>query len=211
MALGVLFEMHHLAVYRTAYGITLRHDEADDVTQDVFIELSTAIKRYDLKRPFFPWLHRISVRRSLDRIRRRKDRDVPIEDIIDLPTQTLPPDMEAERSLLNAAVWNAVAALEPKHRAAVVLRYYHGLSEAEMAVAMNCRHGVVKSRLHYARRRLGELLPPTDPGPDPSPALIGPVPPNPKVFRNGNERDTEPLENAPLLDSAVPETPVEEL
>ena len=143
-ALGVLFEMHHLAVYRTAYGVTRRHDEADDVTQDVFIELSTAIKRYDLKRPFFPWLHRIAVRRSLDRIKKRKDRDVPIEDIIDFPSPTPSPDMEAERSLLEAAVWNALAALGPKHRAAAVLRYYHGLSEAEMAVALNCRPGVVK-------------------------------------------------------------------
>ena len=156
------------------------------------------------------------VRRSLDRIKKRKDRDVPIEDIIDFPSPTPSPDMEAERSLLEAAVWNALAALGPKHRAAVVLRYYHGLSEAEMAVALNCGRGTVKSRLHYARLRLGELLPPTgpelaDPVPDPYPAPAGQMPPNPKVFRNGNEETTELVEDAHLLDSAVPETPVGEL
>jgi RNA polymerase sigma-70 factor (ECF subfamily) len=200
MALGVLFEMHHQAVFRTAYGVTRRHDEADDITQDVFIELSSAIKRFDLKRPFFPWLHRIAVRRSLDRIRRRKHRDVPIEEMFDLPSETPGPDLEAERSLLEAAVWNALAALDAKHRAAVVLRYYHGLSEAEMAVSLNCRRGVVKSRLHYARRRLGDLLPSTDRGLadlDPSLAANDQVPPNPKDSRIRNEKFTEPVENAP--------------
>ena len=200
MALGVLFEMHHQAVFRTAYGVTRRHDEADDITQDVFIELSSAIKRFDLKRPFFPWLHRIAVRRSLDRIRRRKDRDVPIEEIFDLPSETPGPDLEAERSLLEAAVWNALAALDAKHRAAVVLRYYHGLSEAEMAVSLNCRRGVVKSRLYYARRRLGDLLPSTDrwlADPDPSLAANDQVRSNPKVSRNQNEKITESVENAP--------------
>jgi len=124
--------------------------------------------------------------------------------------------VEVERTLIKDAVWNALSRVSAKHRAALVLRYYHGLSEAEMAVALNCRPRMVKSRLHYARRRLGELLPPTDPGladpvPDLPPAPIGPAPPNPKVFRNGNEKTTELVEDVPLLDSAVPETPGEEL
>ena len=60
-ALGILFELHHKSVFRTAYGITRNYDLAEDVTQQVFIELFTAIKRYDPRRPFLPWLRRIAV------------------------------------------------------------------------------------------------------------------------------------------------------
>ncbi len=156
VALGVLFELHHRSVFRTSYGMVRRHDLAEDVTQQVFIELFTAIRRYDARRPFPPWLHRIAVHRSLDELRRRKGRDVPIEDAAELPSPSSTPEQAAEDSELRSAVRNALGTLEPKHRAAVVLRYYQGFSEAETAVALGCRLGTVKSRVHYALRRLRE-------------------------------------------------------
>ena len=156
VALGALFELHHHSVFRTSYGIVRRHDLAEDVTQQVFIELFTAIRRYDARRPFPPWLHRIAVHRSLDELRRRKERDVPIEAAAELPSPSTTPEQAAEDSELRSAVRNALGSLEPKHRAAVVLRYYQGFSEAETAVALGCRLGTVKSRVHYALRRLRE-------------------------------------------------------
>ncbi len=155
-ALGVLFELHHHSVFRTSYGIVRRHDLAEDVTQQVFIELFSAIRRYDVRRPFPPWLHRIAVHRSLDELRRRKVRDVPIEAAAGLPSLSTSPEQAAEESELRSAIRNALGSLQPKHRAAVVLRYYQGFSEAETAVALGCRLGTVKSRLHYALRRLRE-------------------------------------------------------
>ena len=155
-ALGALFELHHHSVFRTSYGIVRRHDLAEDVTQQVFIELFSAIRRYDVRRPFPPWLHRIAVHRSLDELRRRKVRDVPIEAAAGLPSLSTSPEQAAEESELRSAIRNALGSLEPKHRAAVVLRYYQGFSEAETAVALGCRLGTVKSRLHYALRRLRE-------------------------------------------------------
>jgi len=157
-ALGVLFEAHHKAVFRTAYGIMRRHDLAEDVTQQVFIELFTSIRRYDPQRPFSPWLHRIAVNRSLDELRRHKNRNAPIEAARELPSRSMSPEEAAEESELRVAIRNALGVLDPKHRAAVVLRYYHGFSESEMVVAMQCRRGTVKSRLYYALRRLREIL-----------------------------------------------------
>ena len=52
----------------------------------------------------------------------------------------------------------AIRNLSPKQRAVVVLRYYHGFGEIEMAVALGCRRGTVKSRLHSALRKLELLL-----------------------------------------------------
>ncbi len=119
--LEVLYRDHYEAVFRTAYGVTRRHGDAEEVTQQGFIEVFTAIKRYDLRRPFPPWLHRIAVRRSLDELRRRKNRDVTIEAIPDLPSPDLSPEEQAEGSQRRGAKWKALEPLDPKHRSAGVL------------------------------------------------------------------------------------------
>ena len=172
-ALGVLFQLHQQAVFQTAYGITRNYDLAEDITQQVFIELLTAIKKYDLNRPFPPWLHRIAVHRSLDELRRARlttDRNSPMPDGVEFPEPG--PDLEKRviDSELAKSIWAAVGTLRPKHRAVVVLYYYHGFSEDEIAEALHCRTGTVKSRLHYARAHLRDALrglrePPTDPDP----------------------------------------------
>ena len=157
--LGVLFELHRLAVLRTAYGIVGSSHLAEDVTQQVFVELFTAIRRFDPERPFAPWLYRVVVNISLKELRRRDHRSLPLEEAAaDLPSLDPLPDLVAEESEIRSSIWAAIQALSPKQRAAVVLRYYHGFSEAEMAVALGCRRGTVKSRLHSALRRLELLL-----------------------------------------------------
>ena len=157
-ALGILFELHHRAIFRTAYGILRDYDLAEDITQQAFIELFSSIKRYDLKRPFPPWLHRIAVNRSLDELRRPKRRDVPLDAAREIPSPSDGPEQEAEQSELSTAIGRALGDLDPKHRAVIVLRYYQGFSEAEIAVALHCRRGTVKSRLNTARRRLREIV-----------------------------------------------------
>ena len=158
-ALRVLFDLHHRAVFRTAYGIVHNQEQAEDVTQQVFIELFRSIKRFDTDRPFRPWIHRIAVNESLDQIKKQqKARHVPIETAQSLPSGITSPEQSAEESELRAAIRTAIWSLDPRFRAVVVLRYYHGFSESEMAVALNCPQGTVKSRLHYALRKLSEIL-----------------------------------------------------
>ena len=157
--LEVLFELHRRAVARTAFGVVGSQDVAEDVTQHVFAELLTAIKTFDSERPFAPWLHRMVVNVSLKELRRRDHRNLPLEEATaDLPSRDPLPDLVAEESEARRAMWAAVRSLSPKQRAAVVLRYYHGFNESEMAVALGCRRGTVKSRLHSALRRLELLL-----------------------------------------------------
>ena len=157
--LEVLFELHRVRVLRTAYGIVGRHHLAEDITQQVFVELFTAIRKFDPERPFAPWLYRIVVNTSLKELRRRHHRSLPLDEAAaDLPSLDSLPDLIAEESEVKRVMWTAIQALSPKQRAAVVLRYYHGFSEAEMAVALGCRRGTVKSRLHSALRRLEHLL-----------------------------------------------------
>ena len=156
--LEVLFELHQLAVLRTAYGIVGNGHLAEDVTQQVFVELFTAIRRFDPDRPFAPWLYRIVVNISLKEVRRCNHRVLPLEEAADLPSIDPLPDLIAEEAEARRFIWAAVRTLTPKQRAAVVLRYYHGFSEADMAVSLGCRRGTVKSRLHSALRQLEVLL-----------------------------------------------------
>ena len=157
--LEVLVELHQSAVLRTAYGVVGNSHLAEDIAQQVFVGLFTAIRRFDPGRPFAPWLYRIVVNISLKELRRRDNRNLPLEGVVDEPqSRDTLPDLVAEESEARRAMWEAVQSLSPKQRAAVVLRYYHGFSEAEMAVALGCRRGTVKSRLHSALRRLESLL-----------------------------------------------------
>ena len=157
--LECLFELHRLAVLRTAYGIVGNSHMAEDVTQQVFVQLFTAIRRFDSERPFAPWLYRIVVNISLKEVRRRDYRSLPLESVVaEMPSSDPAPDLIVEESEAKRFIWKAIRELSPKHRAAVVLRYYHGFGEAEMAVALRCRRGTVKSRLHSALSQLEILL-----------------------------------------------------
>ena len=148
--------LHQLAVLRTAYGVVGNSHLAEDIALQVFVELFTAIRRYDPERPFAPWLigsWSISASRSFD--------GATIETFHwkRSPPVCLPSTRSLTWSRRNRrSIWAAVRALSPKQRAAVVLRYYHGFSETEMAIALGCRRGTVKSRLHSALRRLEFLL-----------------------------------------------------
>ena len=157
--LKVLFELHRLGVLRTAYGVVGNSHLAEDIAQQVFAELFTAIRRFDPERPFAPWLYRIVVNISLKELRRREHRNLPLDEAaVNLRSRDPIPDLVAEESEARRSIWAAVQSLSPKQRSAVVLRYYHGFSEAEMAIALGCRRGTVKSRLHSALRRLESLL-----------------------------------------------------
>ena len=93
--LEVLFELHRIRVLRTAYGIVGRHHLAEDVTQQVFVELFTAIRRFDPERPFAPWLYRIVVNTSLKELRRRHHRSLPLDEAAaDLPSLDPLPDLD---------------------------------------------------------------------------------------------------------------------
>ena len=158
-ALGALFEAHRTAVLRTAYAIVRDRDLAEDVTQQVFIQLYRSIKRYDPSRPFAPWLHRIAANVSISELRRRKRPLVPMDEAAEFTSRQPTPHQESSDAEVRRAIWDAIGGLTPEHRAVIVLRYYRGFSEAEMAVALGCRKGTVKSRLHNALKRLGALLP----------------------------------------------------
>ncbi|MGI8476118.1 MAG: RNA polymerase sigma factor [Thermomicrobiales bacterium] len=155
-ALAALFERHHARVYRAAYLVTRSPEAADDIVQLVFLELFKALETFDPRRPFVPRLYRIAHNVTVDHLKHDRYRHptIPLADTTPGPTG------EIGRAELRSDMRPALDALSHEHREALMLRYFIGLSEREMADVLHVRPGTVKSRLHRALHALGEALGP---------------------------------------------------
>lgn len=157
-----LVKAHQVRAVRAAYLICRDRPLAEDVVQGAFVKAYEKIKTFDGRRPFGPWFSRMVVNDAIKAASRRErttrhegaSPDSLLEDPGTGPHELLEEAEERRR------VWAALAKLPPAQRAAVVQRYYLGMSEAEMAGGGGSPPGTIKWRLHAARRRLSELLRP---------------------------------------------------
>ena len=171
--LAALVEAHQVRAARAAYLIVRDAALAQDIVQAAFVRFYERIRTYDSTRPFAPYFMRIVVNDALAalRVRHRSqsldepdaETEIALEDL--LPDPALTPDGVLEQSELRDAVVAALGKLSPEQRAAVVLRYYLGLSEADMAASLDVPPGTVKWRLHAAKKQLRTLLRPFRPSP----------------------------------------------
>jgi RNA polymerase sigma-70 factor (ECF subfamily) len=143
-AAEALVERHWRSAYRIAYAILGDAHSAEDVTQEAMLSLLASIDRFDPRRAFEPWLHRIVTNRALDWLRRR-DRRAEVS-----PALTPSIGEPATDPALSAAL----ATLSPEHRAVVVLRHIGGYGTNEISRMLGLRRGTVGSRL---RRGLDQL------------------------------------------------------
>ncbi len=140
-AAGELFSRHWRGAWQAAYAVTGRRAMADDVAQDAFERAFAALSRFDERRPFAPWLHRIVVNRSLDLLRSER-RVVGDAELAKLEWQ----DVGAgDHELLES-----VAGLSLQRRIVVVLRYGLGYSPSAIAELLEIPTGTVNSRLARA-------------------------------------------------------------
>ena len=153
-------ELHGARVYRLAYRLTGNKHDAEDLTQEVFVRVFRSLAKYTPGN-FEGWLHRITTNLFLDTARRKQRiRFDPLGD--DAPdrlasAEPLPEQTYADRTW-DVDVQEALDALSPEFRAAVVLCDVEGMSYAETAEIMKTPVGTVMSRLHRGRRQLRELL-----------------------------------------------------
>ncbi len=149
---------YQVEAVRVAYLITHDLALAEDVVQSSFLRLATRIQQFDSARPFTPWFLRCVVNDTLKAVARQR-RSVPLESFTLLASVAPGPDELASAAETNATIWATLGRLSADQRAAIVLRYYMGMSEAEMAASLDIPPGTVKWRLHAARERLRHILP----------------------------------------------------
>jgi RNA polymerase sigma-70 factor, ECF subfamily len=166
--LETLVRVFHARAVRCAYLVTQDVDTAQDVAQAAFLKAYEHIGQFDARRPFGPWFLK-SVLRDAVKAANRRRRQVPLDPSVgeesrSTAEQTVDPDPGPaslwDQQETAQAVAKALVRLPARERAAIVQRYYLGLTEAEMAQATDCPPGTIKSRLNAARERLRVLLQP---------------------------------------------------
>ncbi|MBV1688799.1 RNA polymerase sigma factor [Novosphingobium sp. G106] len=152
-----LVERHSPRLYRVAYRMLGNAEEAEDITQDAFARLWQSAPKWTARGGGLgAWLHRVVVNRCLDRLRRFRvvTTDVLPEIADDAPS----PERSLAIDRLGRAVDDALAALPGRHRAAIVLCYFEGLSNIHAAQVLELNLKAMESLLFRARRSLRELL-----------------------------------------------------
>ena len=147
-----LYRAHWAPAHRAAYLVVHDDAAAEDIAQDAFLAAVRALDRFDRRRPFGPWLHRIVVNRAIDWVRRETLRR-SAADPGDVAAEATPPDARPADDLMAA-----LASLPVDQRAVVVLRYLLDYSPGEVARMLELPRGTVNSRLRRALDRLRDLL-----------------------------------------------------
>ena len=147
--LEALFRMHWPRAFRAAYLVTHDAAAAEDIAQEAFLGAIRALDRFDRRRPFGPWLHRIVVNRAIDWTRARTLRSE-----VEL-TESVP---ALEGPAQGGDTLAALARLSPEHRAVIVMRYLLEFTPGEIADELGLPRGTVNSRLRRGLDALGEEL-----------------------------------------------------
>lgn len=146
-----LFRAYWSSAHRSAYLVVHDAAAAEDIAQESFLAAIRALDRFDRRRPFGPWLHRIVVNRAIDHARARTHRG----ETELLPTATSP---DQRTDALDGDVVAALRRLPPEQRAVLVLRHLLGYTPGEIATLLEIPRGTVNSRLRRGLDTLGEHL-----------------------------------------------------
>jgi RNA polymerase sigma-70 factor (ECF subfamily) len=160
--LEVLVRRYHSQAVQAAYLVVSDWARAEDVAQAAFVTAYERISTFDSARPFKPWFLRSVVYSALKAA--NAPRDVSFDEHIESGASEIPTPGPGVAELLEAAetreeILAALEKLSPGQRAAVVMKYYLDLSDAEVSQQLAVPQGTVRRRLHDARKRLRKLLP----------------------------------------------------
>jgi len=174
-AFRVLVERYQGRAYRLALRVLRDEERARDAVQDAFLKAYVNLDRFEGRSSFYTWLYRLVMNLCLDARRRdHSARIIETPEPADLDRLGSPdarpademtfreheqgPEAALDRGQLRAALARAIDELPDAARETLILREVEGLSYAEIAEALEIPKGTVMSRLHYARRRVQELL-----------------------------------------------------
>jgi RNA polymerase sigma-70 factor (ECF subfamily) len=157
-----LYQQYVGGVYRLCYSVLLHRQDAEDVTQETFVYAFKNLRRYDSQRSAFKtWLYTIAISRCRNLYRRQRPSLMDMTQLLHLPVPG--PKIESPEPAFaahdaQAALQRALAALSPRLREALVLRYGHGLMYREMAQVLDCPQKTAESRVRLAHEALRDVL-----------------------------------------------------
>ncbi len=164
-----LVESYRSMVVNTCFGLLHNTDDAEDVAQDVFIEVFRSVENFRADSKISTWLYRIAVNRSLNFIRDNKKRKRVqwFDDVVESKKETLnqlnqqsadDPESELENSQRALILHEAVDSLPENQRVAFTLNKYEDLAYKEISEVMNLSVSSVESLIHRAKKNLQKKL-----------------------------------------------------
>ncbi len=162
-AFEALYDLHKRRVYSLCLRMTANAAEAEDLTQEAFLQLFRKIGTFRGESAFSTWLHRMAVNVVLMRLRKKNLPVVPLDDPLETEEESSKkepgaPDQKLAGSVDRMQIQRAVEALPPGYRTIFVLHDVEGYEHNEIADLVGCSIGNSKSQLHKARMKLRDLL-----------------------------------------------------
>ncbi|MBC8042500.1 MAG: sigma-70 family RNA polymerase sigma factor [Rhizobacter sp.] len=143
-------------VYWVCRRMLNSHDDADDVSQNVFIKVHGALSNFNEEAAFFTWLYRIATNESINFIRSRKVRSaVGLDDLtVEPAADTSDPEEDMENDEQTKAIEDAIATLPEKQRAVFLMRYYDEMPYEQIAEIMGTSVGGLKANYFHAFKKI---------------------------------------------------------
>lgn len=167
-AFDELVQRYHKQAYNIAYRMTGNPADAEDLTQEAFIRAFRFFGQYKRELPFDSWLYKIMSNVFVDMLRRRpkaqiRSLDAPIstedgEATLEIPDPSDGPEETLLSGEMDSRIQKALDSIPHDFRMAVIYADIEGLSYEEIAEAMTCSIGTVRSRLHRGRKLLRDRL-----------------------------------------------------
>ena len=157
-AFDVIVERYRRQVYQLCYRFAGNHEDASDLTQDVFIRAYRGLRGFQSRASLGTWLYRIAVNVSLNRLAVKTPRTETLEHREHRDAAAEPADSVLLRAERAAEVRAAIARLPRAQRATLILRIYHELPHQEIADILGSSVGAVKANLFHALANMKKLL-----------------------------------------------------
>jgi RNA polymerase sigma-70 factor (ECF subfamily) len=158
LAMQVLFARHQLRVYRFVLRLVRDESVAEDLISEVFLDVWRQAGRFEGRSAVSTWLLAIARFKALSALRRKPDQELDDETAEAIEDPTDDPEAALGKKDKAAAMRKCLAGLSAEHREIIDLVYYHEKSVEEVAVIVGIPEATVKTRMFYARKKLGELL-----------------------------------------------------
>jgi len=157
-ALQLLYSRHHVRIYRFALRFLNDEAAAEDTVSEVFIDVWRQAERFEGRSQVTTWLLAIARNKALSLLRRRssEELDDEVAEFIEDPSDN--PEAAMLKSQRASVLQDCLTQLSPAHREIVDLVYYHEKSVEEVAEIISVPANTVKTRMFYARKRIGELM-----------------------------------------------------